>query len=71
MHYHRIPLRKLPQHLPRTAAGIHEVLGDDLEPVHRRLLLQDMPKVDAPQANAETEMGEIETGQVCHEEIVT
>ena len=61
MHHDRIALGDLLQHVPRAALRVHEVLGDDLEPVDRRAVLEDVGVVDRPQADAEAEMRQSKT----------
>ena len=52
----RITLRDLLQDVARTPARVHEVLGDDLEPVDRRVVFEDVIEVDRAQPYAKSQM---------------
>jgi hypothetical protein len=56
----RVTLRDLVEHVERPSAGVEEVLGEDLEPVHLGPVLQDVAEVDAPQADADAEIRKVE-----------
>ena len=60
VHHDRIALGDAVEHLQRAPAGVHEVLGDDLEPVHRGLVLEHVSEVLRAQPQAEPEVGEAE-----------
>ena len=53
---HRVALRHLVQDVEGTAARVHEVFGEHLEPVHFRALAQDRPEVDGAQADADPQV---------------
>jgi hypothetical protein len=44
----------------RPAAGVQEVLGDHLEPVHLGPLPEDVAEMDGPEADADAEIGKVE-----------
>jgi hypothetical protein len=56
VHDQGISLGNLLQDVARPATGIHEVLGDNLEPIHSRLVLEDVRKMHGPQAETETKV---------------
>jgi len=58
----RVALGDLFEDVARPAAGVHEVFGDDLEPVHGRPLVEDVGEVDGAQADAQAEVGVSEAG---------
>jgi hypothetical protein len=57
MHNDGVAFRDLIQHVARSTARIQKVLGDELEPVDVRLLLEDVAEMWSPKANPETEVG--------------
>jgi hypothetical protein len=57
MHNDGVAFRDLIQHVARSTARIQKVLGDELEPVDVRLLLEDVAEMRSPKANPETEVG--------------
>ena len=59
VHDDGVALGDLFEDVARPAAGVHEVFGDDLEPVHRRVVVEDVRKVDGAQADAEAEVGDV------------
>ena len=52
----RVALRQLPQHMPRPAAAIHEVFRDDLEPIQRRRMLEQIREMRTSQPHAESQI---------------
>src|SRR5687768_8999868 len=58
VHHDGVALGDLLQDVPRAALGIEKVLRDDLEPIDRGPLLENVPEVHAPQAHAKPELGE-------------
>ena len=57
MHHHAVAFRNLLEDVPRAAARVDEVFGNDLEPVDLRMVLEDVRKVDRAQPDTETEVG--------------
>ncbi len=55
MHHDRIAIAHGGQDLERAPAGDHEVLGDNLEPVHRRMIFEDVNIVGPAQAHAKAQ----------------
>ena len=53
VHDDRIALGELLEHVARAAAGIDEVFRDDLEPIDRRPMLQQVAEVGGSQPDAE------------------
>ena len=62
---HRIALDDLVEHVERTASGVEVVLGEDLEPVDLRGAGQDRPKVDGPEAYADSKIVDTESIHEC------
>src|SRR5205085_10146538 len=58
----RVALRDLLEHVAGPPLRVHEVLADDLEPVHLGLVLEDVVEVDRAEADAEAEVGVSEAG---------
>src|SRR5437773_6724178 len=56
VHHDGISLGDLLQHIAWPSLRVDEVFRDDLEPIDRRPLAQDMREVNAPQANAKAEV---------------
>jgi hypothetical protein len=56
----RIALGHAVEDPERPALRVHEVLGEDLEPVDLRPLLQDVAEVHGPQADADAEVRKVE-----------
>ncbi len=61
MHDDRISLGDLFEDVSGPPAGVHVVLGDDLEPIDSRVLPQDVRVVGGPQADPQTQVREPET----------
>ena len=59
VHDDRIARADAVQHLERLPAGHHVVLGDDLEPVDRRIAFEDIGVVLRPETQAEAEIGRL------------
>ena len=57
VHDDRITLGDLLQHVARAASRIEKILRDDFEPIHLRLVSQQIRKVLVSQTNAEAEIG--------------
>ena len=55
MHHDRIVRADTFENLERPSALDHEVLRDDLEPVHRRMIVEDMRVVRATEPNTEAQ----------------
>src|SRR5262245_20735931 len=56
VHDDGIAFSDLVQDVPWSPRGIDEVLGDDLEPIDSRPMLQNVGKMRATQADAKSEM---------------
>ena len=63
VHHDRIALGDLGQDAARPALRIHEVLGDRLEPIDRRMVLQNVAEVDRPQTDAQSQIRKPKTRQ--------
>src|SRR6185295_9076197 len=55
----RVALGDLVEDPQGMAPRVHEVLGEDLEPVHGRAPGQDVAEMDGPQAHSNAEVGKI------------
>ena len=62
VHDDGIALSDLLEHIAGPALRVDVVFADDLEPVHRGLVLQDVVEVDGPQPDAEAQVAMSETG---------
>ena len=51
MHDYGIPLGDLVEDITRPAARVHEVLGDNLEPIDGRPVLKNVREMNAAQTN--------------------
>lgn len=57
MHHDGITLGKLVEDMTRPPARVHEVLGNDFKPVHVRLMLKQVRKMDRAQADPKSKIG--------------
>ena len=62
VHHDAVALGDLLEDIPRAAAGVDEVFGDDLEPVDIGLVLEDVREVHRAQPDAQTQVGMSQTG---------
>ena len=53
---YRVSLSDLIEDPKRTAAGIHEILAQDFEPVDLRMILEDVREMHCPQTDAKSEI---------------
>jgi hypothetical protein len=59
MLHHPVLFENLVEDLQRPPAVAHEIFGDDLEPVHRRLFGKDVVVMRHAQADADAVIGEL------------
>ncbi len=56
MHDHWVSLGELFENVPRSTTRVHEVFGDDLEPIDLRLVAKNVWKMYRSQANPKPEV---------------
>ena len=57
----RILLRDFLEHIARTAARVHEVFGERLEPIDVGLRAEDVAEMNGAQPHADAEVREVES----------